>query len=117
MRTAIVAGISALVLSENPSLSPDSLYARLISTAEGTHDEVNAWRAVTGAHPMELGTTQSDTCLEDEETETWTPNVLEGLSPFSYSWEVELGEGGDAIVVGADPGSCNSRGSASMGGL
>ncbi|HET7273784.1 MAG TPA: S8 family serine peptidase [Longimicrobiaceae bacterium] len=84
--TAIAAGIAGLVRANEPSLTAQQVRDRLITTARGPHNKLDALAAVTNDRPLQV-TISGPTYINAVGLYDWEANPSYGNSAYSYSWE------------------------------
>lgn len=84
--TAVTAGVAGLVRAHEPSLSAQQVRNRLISTARGPHNRVDALAALTNDKPLTVGMSGPKT-ITSTGTYTWTANTSGEDGSVSYLWE------------------------------
>lgn len=82
--TAIVAGAAGLIRSHEPGLGASWVRSRLLSTADGTHNRLNAFEGIVDNPPFASISGPSSPPAQD--TASWFAQITDGLEPFSYEW-------------------------------
>lgn len=82
--TALTAGVAGLVRAYFPSWDAAQVRDRLLETADGPHNSINAFEAIVGDPPIVkiIG----DETPEANTTQEYLAQVYDGKSPFSYAW-------------------------------